>query len=1027
MVSDRSCVTGCVGARSSQPVRLSWLGALVIGVVVLLSSGCATMSEIGGTLQFAARMRNAMVTGEEVPEEELRAIADRPPPNSPGVAFDIALQRVSLAALALGDIDRIRTIREMAVRSGTDPNQIATVLGTAALAEDFAGNYIASMREQEAALKYWRLATARGRHTRLTDRGLISCLHNLGVSALRVGDFAAIEKVNEELAKIAQDDQTDGYVRALAPLAIRGLNAGVSAERDGDFAEAYRNMLEVYRHFRETAERFDTLSDPVTTAGSADMLASLVRFSMASGRPSLASAHVEDIRKLSDATTFSARLIAEIQYLEGIGDYAKALEVLEASETRLLHQIDMRWLAPRMKAAARHAALLEAMGQWSNAHETLVAVPNAVDAPPSPAREHYLGLRALAAVMADVDDPGTKLFLDLQGHGSRVRGSDALLRYYATKTIIHYQLGRRRGSDTEFARAVAAGREMAEVLRRIRSSGERLGSSLPIWLVDMAKEAYAASASAAQGERGVTDDDLLQAVMVLQMSEVSEDIAAAAIRRSSIPGLSRAQLRRLQDLQLESRRAQRKFSAAAQADDADPATLTVLAGQASKASELLDTYLAKFQTSATHVTQALEGSARFSLPELQRRLGARNGLVVFAPLGDASTLAMLVRRGGAQHKILPVGGKELTRLVGAIRRSVAFDAEGSVPAFDAAASGELYEHLFGWMEDSLAPLKSVTVVANGPLARIPFALLLTPDAAPNRAQAYRDLPWLIRALAIDHAPSISAWYVVTRPKAASTAHGFLAWADPDFAGQPETGTSAATRTVRASPGAFLSNRVAQLRRIPPNLADLLPRLPETLDEAAAIARALGASPQRDVISGAAATRASVLRQSQSGVLVRQNVLLFATHALVPAQLPGLDQPALVMAQEPGTTTPSLLQLDDVVGLNIDADLVLLSACNTAASAAVRGDPLSGLTDGFFFAGARALLVTHWEVETLSAAEITTRTIQRLARHRGMTRAEALRQTSLDLIAARTTPAEWSHPAFWAAYAIVGNGGRTSTN
>ena len=53
------------------------------------------------------------------------------------------------------------------------------------------------------------------------------------------------------------------------------------------------------------------------------------------------------------------------------------------------------------------------MGQWLNAYETLIAVPNAVDAPPSLAREHYSGLRALAAV-ADVDDPGTKLFLDLQ-------------------------------------------------------------------------------------------------------------------------------------------------------------------------------------------------------------------------------------------------------------------------------------------------------------------------------------------------------------------------------------------------------------------------------------------------------------------------------------------------------------------------------------------------------------------------------------------------------------------------------------
>ena len=284
------------------------------------------------------------------------------------------------------------------------------------------------------------------------------------------------------------------------------------------------------------------------------------------------------------------------------------------------------------------------------------------------------------------------------------------------------------------------------------------------------------------------------------------------------------------------------------------------------------------------------------------------------------------------------------------------------------------------------------------------------------------MAWLIRAMAINHAPSVPAWYAVTGPQAAPKTDGFLAWADPDFGGRSE-GAVAATRAARKSLRSISPPDAPQTGNLPANLGDLLPRLPETKDEAMAIARALRASVQRDVFAGAAATRSSVLKESASGGLARRNVVMFATHGLAPAQVPGLDQPALALAREAGATMPSLLLLDDVVALDVDADWVLLSACSTAAADSVGGDPLSGLARGFFFAGARGLLVTHWEVESESASAITTRTIQRFVRNPRMTRAQALQQTSIELIDGRDAAADWAHPAFWAAYALVGNGGR----
>ena len=151
--------------------------------------------------------------------------------------------------------------------------------------------------------------------------------------------------------------------------------------------------------------------------------------------------------------------------------------------------------------------------------------------------------------------------------------------------------------------------------------------------------------------------------------------------------------------------------------------------------------------------------------------------------------------------------------------------------------------------------------------------------------------------------------------------------------------------------------------------------------------------------------------------------MFATHGLAPASIPGLHQPALAMAHDSGAADSLLLKLDDVVGLNLNADWVLLSACNTSAADREGGDALSGLARGFFFAGAKSLLVTHWEVESESAAAITVRTMERYSANPRLNRATALQETAIELIEAKNTPAIWAHPAYWAPYALVGDGRR----
>jgi CHAT domain-containing protein len=128
----------------------------------------------------------------------------------------------------------------------------------------------------------------------------------------------------------------------------------------------------------------------------------------------------------------------------------------------------------------------------------------------------------------------------------------------------------------------------------------------------------------------------------------------------------------------------------------------------------------------------------------------------------------------------------------------------------------------------------------------------------------------------------------------------------------------------------------------------------------------------------------------------------------------------------------MLTLDDVLSLKLDADLVVLSACNSAAGDGRGSDAISGLGRAFFYAGSRALLVTHWPVESRSARLLVTGLFERYVADPTLSRAEALRQSMLSLMeraatdAAGTPVHSYAHPMFWAPFALVGDPGPMSS-
>jgi len=191
--------------------------------------------------------------------------------------------------------------------------------------------------------------------------------------------------------------------------------------------------------------------------------------------------------------------------------------------------------------------------------------------------------------------------------------------------------------------------------------------------------------------------------------------------------------------------------------------------------------------------------------------------------------------------------------------------------------------------------------------------------------------------------------------------------------------------------------------------------------------ALQADPSKVIHLGKDANERTV----KSAPLSKYRVVAFATHGLVPGDLNGLTQPALAL------TAPSvadvdgdgLLTMDEILALKLDADWVVLSACNTGASAGAGAEAASGLGRAFFYAGTRALLVTNWSVHSESARQLVTDLFRRQAADPKLSRGEALRQAMMALLDGKGYADQqgkvlfsYGHPLFWAPYTIIGDGG-----
>ncbi len=387
------------------------------------------------------------------------------------------------------------------------------------------------------------------------------------------------------------------------------------------------------------------------------------------------------------------------------------------------------------------------------------------------------------------------------------------------------------------------------------------------------------------------------------------------------------------------------------------------------------------------------------------KLLRRNEALLRIVPGQRETWVFLVKAdGGLQGAAVKLPAQSLTAQVERLRAGV--DASsGRIPDFDLALAHQLYQQLLGPLESALVGVEHLIVAPSGALLSLPPALLVRRPAAPGD---YRQAAWLVRDMAFSLLPSVVALEQFRQIAGSSQARlPFIGFGDPVFSTEP-------AGTLRGASSAGV-DQVVRGCQLDIQALSRLPQLPETATELRTLARTLAANPDRDVVLGRRATVPAV----QARHLQNYRIIAFATHALLPGELDCLTEPALALTPQVSGDHQNngLLGAGAIAHLRLDAEWVLLSACNTAGSGGerLRGEGLSGLATAFFYAGARSLLASHWYVVSEPTVFLTTHTFAAYQKSPGMGRAEALRRAQLALL----EQPNMAHPVFWAAFTLIG--------
>lgn len=408
-----------------------------------------------------------------------------------------------------------------------------------------------------------------------------------------------------------------------------------------------------------------------------------------------------------------------------------------------------------------------------------------------------------------------------------------------------------------------------------------------------------------------------------------------------------------------------------------------------------------------------------SLADVQAILRDGESYVKFTEIGN-QLYGIVVGKDRARPFRVLANVPELARLISEMRQSIDGSGSNRISEFRVLHAATVYQALFGPIASEMAATTSLVVDGGNLLGTIsPGILVADVDSATRFARQkdrfdYREVDFLARRMPISVAISPRS-FVASRNLAPSQApRPLLGFADP----RPVSAISTSDQT-----------KVGPCRLQPAQLLDLSNRfvpIPDT--EIRMAARALGLADDATIVSGGTFSDSAVLdRGASGGDLSQYRVVHFATHGVTEGQFGCQDSPAALLTSLGTGGSDMLLSFDEIAKLRLDANLVVLSACETASTIGERalrlsgqaqpGGSLEGLVRAFFSADARAVMATYWQIsaegETLYFMD------QFYSAGRTATIGSALQQAQAAMIARK----EYSHPRNWGAFFVVGDSTR----
>jgi len=352
---------------------------------------------------------------------------------------------------------------------------------------------------------------------------------------------------------------------------------------------------------------------------------------------------------------------------------------------------------------------------------------------------------------------------------------------------------------------------------------------------------------------------------------------------------------------------------------------------------------------------------------VQRLLLPDEALIVIYPTEKHVYVWAIPPDGEASFAIVQLKKKDLHNAVLRLRKTLAPQpvTYEDIPEFDLVSAYELYAKLLKPVENGWKDTKNMIVIAPGALGQVPFSVL--PVASVNLGNErdvlfanYREVPWLIRKTSITRLPSVSSLIALrSLPEGDPNRKPFAGFGDPIFnekqlaqaekesidsiVGHSKLGGQLKVRGIRVTgEGNLDSDQIESIQ-----LGNLY-RLPDTADEIKSIAQTLGANSEQNIFLGLRASEHQVKTMDLSD----RRVIAFASHGLIPGDLDGLDQPAIALSAPSvtGNNEDGLLTMGEILKLRLNADWVVLSACNTGAADGAGAESVSGLGRAFFYAG-----------------------------------------------------------------------------